>query len=405
MRFILFYLIFLSLSAGLSCSISPPGFPIKTINSSTNIPLIPTNPAAVSPGLTPNIQPGQSVSRDQDPYPYDLLVDNIAFMSCPLGGGGVNALFPHFQFASQKQGVELSKGFKQQFSRRDHSRYLKISKFVDSRAQISFSQSGAPNASIRFSQTQTQSYCSALGLFPSFSRNDNKFINNISDGKTVLSVNNRKFNLRFPTQPGQIPDLSSFLNRDYGFSLTYGLLNSRPCVPIHKEEGLYHGRHYSISLAGGINSTNYLNSVSERSLDRQTNEQQWECKNNLRIPIVRHDSISTYYYKNYTDYFKQEGLTQEAQCRKEKPDLSSQEIKLVEEMIGRNLSLGVLYVANKESDGQLKSTKKPCITPNHQTSGCYGTITRIGFNEADCTTASLSNTNVCPAYFSICTRR
>ena len=388
-------LIFLSLSlffAGLiSCTISAPDFggghpPTKIGSTAPATPAPPINEATAN-------MPSTRASF----YPFDLLIDTVAYMSCP----SKDFISPHFYFASFKEGLILSEEFEERFNRRDYSNQLKESPFLKTAAQVSLSQDGNITNVFNPGSTATANDpCGFVGQFPFFDTRDSDFFRDLERRNPVTQIGVQNLVTPFPSASNHLNQIIPLLKSNYNFSHTYA---SNNCSPIARQDNSYYGRYYKMDFSGGPDDFNYLTRIKEYKHGQTRLNKNWDC-NVLRIPILRHANISKYLYNNYKEYFNKNNLSPEVQCRPNSRILKSSLRNLVEDILIRNFDIGEIYEYDRTEDPSdpFKRTKKPCVVPKQTNAQCYGgQAVRISL-EKDCN--NFDSNNVCPAYLSVCTR-
>jgi len=367
-----------------ACTINPVSTLPSIQSSSVHTPILPTDIA---------------IQSRNNYYPFDLIIDTIAFMNCPGQIHSTNYNFFSFKFASYKQGIHLNKQFLnsiEPYTAQNIKTAIKSSQYVNTRAQISLSPKGNPLNYMSLSEDQN----SGLALFnPPFS--DTEFINTITTQYQVTKVAGVPFKANFPIAAYQLTSANMALGNDRVFTLTYNK-NQSGYSPISLSPGVFYGRTYSTLLGGGVSSTNHLKQVNEINLSNGKTSGSWTCSPKLRFQIHRHPRYTQLIYQRNTRYFAQENLNREAECRSSG---SYPNKNLLDQVLNKNaFTVGNTYIWG---NNQWNKTKKLCIVPKDIQQSCYAggnSTLRIEFqNESDCN--PLDSEKRCPSYLSICERR
>ncbi len=329
-------------------------------------------------------------------YPFDLLVDTITFMDCPLNFGSLD--FFAFKFSSYYEGIRLSKDFLNSVYPKTNQQInsaIRSSKYLNTKAQISFSTIGNP---ANFIQTGDK----AFGYFlPTFS--NPMFLKQMTSKRKSLNiVPNRPLETVFPMGANSLPSITNAFGSTHIFTLTYSSnLNDNP-IPL--KPNVYYGRTYDTFLDGGQHGKSYLADIKETSLTTGKKEGSWECPSSLRLPILRHKAITLYQYETYTKYFKTNELSPEAQCIPSKRIPKRKNAALLETVLPRNaFTLGEIHFWK---DGELEGTGKSCVVPKDARRSCYANsgIIRVEFDPSE-PCSFLDKDRSCPSYLSICIRK
>lgn len=422
---------------GISCTMSqpnlltPPVYP-PIIQGSYAPPI--QNPAQPNPNPQPQTpipnngqetgpqaptQPHVRATTRNQIYPFDLQLDTVAYMTCPSTPQGIQSrdLFS-FKFASLKHGVSLSPEFLQDISQRkqksskslsseDIEPFLKQSPYLNTYPQISLSTIDNP----LYSATQYADIgASAL--------NFNEDIEKMSRYRNVQTLaNGRPFIAFFPVGGQHISQVINFLRTGYAFHLSYNhhdlRTDERQILAYSvSSQPKYYGRTYDLQFKGGRNDQNFISEVKEKYSITQKTEGRWSCRENVRLPIFRHQTFLDAIHRQpqTAGFFKQDhiNLQPEQECH----DIGSSEAKQKERRLDKNLlelivpsfNVGEIYFFTW-NDTESKPTGNLCLVPKHAGTRCYSqSILRVEFeNEESC--LPNSSTQECPAYFSVCQRQ
>ncbi len=382
--------VFSFVTVGVSCSVYQPP--------QVNNPLPPNTPLEF---------PSQGATIDARQknlsYPFDLVVDTIAFMDCPGALALQDPNFFAFKFASYFEGIKLSKPFLNNvtpYTAQEINTQIRNSPHLNTKAQIGFSARGNPESAVALNGTGK-----FYGFFyPLFSHP--AFVDQITTQYKASSIApNRDLEAIVPITRQHLPTVKSHIGNNYIFTLTYSKNDKKP---IQQKPGIFYGKTYDAFLDGGENGTSYLEKIEERNLStNEKSEKDWDCPENLRFLIHRHRSLTEYIYSNNTPFFIQKKLTTEGICLESNRIPKQRDRKLLERVLTRSsFTMGETHIFQNE---QFEGTGKACIVPKDTRSNCYAGIQnmyRIEFDENEkCTHLNGGRGRFCPSYLSVCVKR
>ncbi|MGI9548782.1 MAG: hypothetical protein ACR2M7_02220 [Bdellovibrionales bacterium] len=416
--------IFFFLISGISCTINP------GINQASNTPFAstnyqprpPFNPNAPNPQINPNNPNPQTPNQPAAPapgfqntyYPFDLVVDTIAFMECPGRIHANNLNFFTFKFASYREGVGFNKSFLKNFPKDLYTvpnikSTIKSSQYLQTEAKIALTEIGAPTVPYNVSGGQTNGVARFRPEFSTYGFVDSLFAS--PKHKLLEIAKGRKLEANFPIAAGSLSSITSSLGENLEFTLTYNKAAKDSLYPIALKEGLFYGRSYGIELEGGLYEKSYLSEIEEKNLATGKKEKSWDCPSRLRIPILRHSSITQQVYNQGVAYFKYHNISQEGSCvtDRARTGLSNSDKEFIKLILSKNaFSIGEVHLWK---EGKLEGTRRPCIVPRDGNHRCYSinNLARIEFDTSKACSFETNNQGqylkYCPTYLSVCTRR
>ena len=353
--------------------------------------------------------PGAASYRDEF-YPFDLTLDTIAYMNCPLGYPPT--AFFSFKFGSYFQGLRLSESFLDSIAGGDPTvedvrRALKTSPLVRTRARIHLSPKGDPRKAETFEREN------GYGSFSQSLFDHVEVISSlINRGWSRVLAGNKLIEANFPAKGENIHHITTLLGKTHVFTMTYSRGSNNK--PIRKRAGVYYGRTYDVFLRGGADHNNYMEHIDEVDLLTLRRAGRWHCPESLRFVIHRHRSLVDRTWEDNEEYFEQVGdrLSLEGFCQAQPRLLTSNRKDLVERVIlNRVFAVGESKAYRYGSDDNpedARATGERCIVPKHHQYRCYdGEDYHIEFDPDErCYIKGENPKGVrrCPSYLSICVR-
>ena len=375
---------------------------------------IPNNSIALPPGQQPTL-PGESENsgpkkpgtadipaeeRTSDILPYQIDFDTVAYMNCTGDAVPNDSVFFTFKFGAYSSGLKLRPEFAEtvrNLSSADKERKLSTSPLINSQAQLSLSKTGSPGNIAQLAQSRDVVETLAL--------NHVSVVNNlVSDGVSYKLGHNASVELGLPYPGNSLFNLLPSLDTNLTVYLTYN--SGQSSLPLSPGSGVYYGSYFNFDFN---TNNNYLTRVKEFSLLDSSDRGNWECPDSLRFLVHRDSRFTRDIYKKNREYFHQNDLSIEWECKEDSSVLNSWEQTLFNSLIkNRTFVYGKVRKwtwdpEKKENIDTLIETK--CIRPTDHRYSCYESKTvRVEFNEVLCSVQA-DNTKVCPSYLSICINR
>ena len=392
-------------------------FAIIAISCSFGDPVLPNgisqNSILLPPGQKPTISPDDNQNgpgtagipaeeRTSDTLPYQIDFDTVAYMNCPGDAQPNDPVFFTFRFGAYGSGLKLSPDFAETLKHLNSSeKRLKLtsSPLINSRAQLSLSQTGSPGQIARIGQSTDVVDVLALN-------NTSALEYLIRDGVSYKLGHNASVELDLLYPGNSLFNLFPSLDTELTVYLTYNRGDSpENFQPLSPGEGVHYGSYFNFDFNSNSDS---LTRVKEFNLLNNRSRGNWECPENLRFAIHRDNQFTRDLYfnnENNRKYFNENDLSVEWECQEDASVLQGWEPGLFNSLIkNRTFVYGRTLEWDRNSDGenQWTLTDKKCIRPTRPEFNCYaGNTVRVEFNEVNCSVSS-DNTKVCPSYLSIC---